>query len=624
MLLAAFFAIVLLWFDLSVILCYTIRQNFTGCEYVKKILCVFLSLILVISTMVLAPVSVSAASKIHVEDALETLQTKSGYIPGKTAAVTGNCFGFASAVCEKLYGKTYYYEQMNGSYRYNHTSDYYTVAQKAFSNPKDTAAKQKTAKQVKEFILSNAAAGDVLSYGCANDSTKHMHTVIIQHVDSEKLQVFHSNYACGNYSSAACHVDTLLWDSFLETPNTNMRNSSGDIVSLNKFFGAPMCCSNGMGLSLNRCSKLTSKYYLDTATLAAPKISTERKSSTSICFSWSKVDGAAAYTYSLSDSAGKMLYRNISTSATSATLSQLKTGEKYTFSVAASNAERGGETAVTALTCQPPAPSKPRVTASKSGICIQWNTRQDVSGYQIFRSTSKNGTFDLIATVTDKSKSAYTDKEVKAGTTYYYKVRRYLSAGQAVYYSNRSTVTDGVKISIFTPKNIKTTRTATTAIRVNWSSVPHASKYYVSFKVQGGKWKTYSTSACSYTFKSLKTTKKYYFRVKAYSPFGTSSYSSAVSKVAMPPTPTGVKVQKKSAKSVQISWTKSQGFDGYYILRSTDKSFKKHVKKIKVKNNKALTYTDQSVKKGTRYYYKVCRYTGKTSGYYSSVCSIKL
>ena len=26
-----------------------------------------------------------------------------------------------------------------------------------------------------DFILDNAAAGDVISYGCANDGTRHMH-----------------------------------------------------------------------------------------------------------------------------------------------------------------------------------------------------------------------------------------------------------------------------------------------------------------------------------------------------------------------------------------------------------------------------------------------------------------
>lgn len=68
----------------------------------------------------------------------------------------------------------------------------------------------------------------------------------------------------------------------MDSPNTNIKDKDGDVTSLNKFFGAPMSCGNGMGLSLNRYSKLTGKYYLDECTLAAPTISTERKSCTSI------------------------------------------------------------------------------------------------------------------------------------------------------------------------------------------------------------------------------------------------------------------------------------------------------------------------------------------------------
>ena len=86
-----------------------------------------------------------------------------------------------------------------------------------------------------------------------------MHTAMVQHVDTEKILLYHSNYASGNYTPAACHVDTVYWDSFLDSPNTNIKDKDGDVTSLNKFFGAPMSCGNGMGLSLNRYSKLTGK-----------------------------------------------------------------------------------------------------------------------------------------------------------------------------------------------------------------------------------------------------------------------------------------------------------------------------------------------------------------------------
>ena len=392
----------------------------------RKILSVFLAALFVICTAFAVPVTASAATRQHVEGALETLQTKTGYIPGKSAKVTGNCFGFVSAVCKELYGVTYYNEQMRGSYRYNHTENYYTVASKTFSAATTTAKQKTVARQVMDFLLDNAAAGDVISYGCANDSTRHMHTAMVQHVDTEKILLYHSNYASGNYTPAACHVDTVYWDSFLDSPNTNIKDKNGDVTSLNKFFGAPMSCSNGMGLSLNRYSKLTSKYYLDECTLAAPTISTERKSCTSIRYTWSAVDGAESYTYSVTDARGKAVGKPCTTTDTAATVTGLTTGEKYTFTLAANATDRSGQSASNTITCLPPAPSKPRVSAGDEGVTISWTTRSDVDGYQVFRSTAKNGTFDLIATVTDPARNTYVDDEIRVNTTYYYKVRRYV------------------------------------------------------------------------------------------------------------------------------------------------------------------------------------------------------
>jgi fibronectin type 3 domain-containing protein len=45
-----------------------------------------------------------------------------------------------------------------------------------------------------------------------------------------------------------------------------------------------------------------------------------------------------------------------------------------------------------------------------------------VTGYEIYRSTQKNGTYTKIATV---SGSSYTNKNLKKNTTYYYKIRAY-------------------------------------------------------------------------------------------------------------------------------------------------------------------------------------------------------
>lgn len=141
--------------------------------------------------------------------------------------------------------------------------------------------------------------------------------------------------------------------------------------------------------------------------------------------------------------------------------------------------------------------------------------------------------------MTDPAQNTYVDDEIQVNTTYYYKVRRYvhIKDGNAAY-SNRSTVTDGVGLQLGVPGHITTTRTGTTAIRMNWKPTEHAVRYTVAYRLKGGrKWTYFSTTACNYTFKNLKVKSTYQFRVQAVSPFGAGAYSATVSKQALPPTP---------------------------------------------------------------------------------------
>lgn len=66
----------------------------------------------------------------------------------------------------------------------------------------------------------------------------------------------------------------------------------------------------------------------------------------------------------------------------------------------------------------------PKISStSKRKIKLSWSASYKADGYQIYRSTSKNGKYKRVATV--KSKTTYTDTGLKSKKTYYYKVRPY-------------------------------------------------------------------------------------------------------------------------------------------------------------------------------------------------------
>ena len=56
-------------------------------------------------------------------------------------------------------------------------------------------------------------------------------------------------------------------------------------------------------------------------------------------------------------------------------------------------------------------------------------------------------------------------------------------------------------------------------------------------------------------------------------------------------------------KSVKITWKKSKGASGYYVMRKTENSSWKKIKTVK--GGSKTSYTDKKGKSGTTYYYTV-------------------
>lgn len=63
---------------------------------------------------------------------------------------------------------------------------------------------------------------------------------------------------------------------------------------------------------------------------------------------------------------------------------------------------------------------------SEDGIVtLKWKKNAKASGYEIYRAAGKNGTYALTKTITGNTKVTYSDKKLKKGTKYYYRIRAY-------------------------------------------------------------------------------------------------------------------------------------------------------------------------------------------------------
>ena len=85
--------------------------------------------------------------------------------------------------------------------------------------------------------------------------------------------------------------------------------------------------------------------------------------------------------------------------------------------------------------------SVPQITKAEStdnnGARLEWQNVDGAEGYELFRSTAANGTYNMLGSFTDNS---YVDNSVRCGKKYYYKVRAYKTFSGERIYSDYSTV----------------------------------------------------------------------------------------------------------------------------------------------------------------------------------------
>ena len=105
---------------------------------------------------------------------------------------------------------------------------------------------------------------------------------------------------------------------------------------------------------------------------------------------------------------------------------------------------------------------------------------------------------------------------------------------------------------------------------------------------------------------------------------GGGNYKKQTKKVTITVVPKQASVKKvtsKKAAQLTVSWKKQAEASGYVVEYTTDKNFKKGVKKVTISKNKTTSTTIKKLKKGKKYYVRVKPYTtidkkkvyGKTS-----------
>lgn len=353
-------------------------------------------------------------------------------------------------------------------------------------------------------------------------------------------------------------------------------------------------------------------------TLTAPTISyITTASSTSLKMEWSAVSGAGGYQIYRSTNA-QSGFKKVATveggSATSYTDGSLTAGTNYYYKIRAYSGSTTGKYSAV-MGASPLAGGKiTSVRSDGSGqLTVKWEAVSNASGYQLYRSTTKNGKFTKVA---DVNSTSYTDTGLKNGTTYYYKVRAKSVQNRRTGYGSSSEPVSGWSIAATSITGV--TSQSNGKLLVKWKAVKNVYRYqvYRSTSKNGTYTRVAVVSGTSYEDGNIKTNQKYYYKIRTvnrvnkvngYGNYSGVKYGLQVGRASI------TSIQTTSSTSLKLTWKKVSNASGYKIYRSTSK--KGSYKLIKtITNGNTTSYKNSKLKTGQTYYYKV-QAVGNTGGY---------
>lgn len=259
---------------------------------------------------------------------------------------------------------------------------------------------------------------------------------------------------------------------------------------------------------------------------------------------------------------------------------------------------------------------------SYSSIKLSWSSVDNADAYNIYRKSDNEVEYKKIAELPAGTIS-YTDKNLKTGTTYSYRITA-VASGLESDFSATASATPTTAV----PGSFKAARAGYSSIKLTWSPVSGASGYRIyQYDSKTGTYKAKKyiegRTSGSFVISGLKTGTKYYFKIRSYRTVDGVKIDSDLSssRYAVPSLSTpSIKKLTPGTKKVTVSWNKISGANGYKLYRATSRSGSYKL----VKTTSSTSFTDRSLKKGKKYYYKLKAYRkvdGKLK--YSSYSAVK-
>ncbi len=338
-----------------------------------------------------------------------------------------------------------------------------------------------------------------------------------------------------------------------------------------------------------------------------------------ITLTWDKIVGVYGYRiYKLNEETGEfdLLATNVGASSTEYIDTDLNPAETYSYKVRAYYKLTDGNyngSYSSVLEAQPNeyvVDTGIAITGSTdSTISLTWDVQAEAGKYVIYRYNSDTDKYEKVKTINKISTNTYTDKSLKCGTNYSYKLKVYFN-GTA--YEDPTIVTQATLPGQVSGLTYSATKSS---ITLSWDAQVGVNGYRV-YVMKNGKWKKIKTikkaTTNTYTYKKLKTNTQYKFSVIAYYKKSgktvTTTRSNTLTAVTASKKVSGFKATAKTKSSVKLTWNKASNVTGYIIYRKdlTDGGDYKKIKTIS--KSTTLTYTATGLTSTHKYKFKIVAY----------------
>lgn len=153
-------------------------------------------------------------------------------------------------------------------------------------------------------------------------------------------------------------------------------------------------------------------------------------------------------------------------------------------------------------------------------IKVEWEVLAGAAGYQIYRSTEENGTFECIDEVTDGTITSYTDNTCECGYSYFYYIKASQALESGIIYGDASSVLSAKTI----PNQVRISGSVSedqTQVSLSWKVTSGAQGYEI-FRSTGNTSnyqmvkKIEQEDVCAWTDTGLQKDTEYYYKVRAY------------------------------------------------------------------------------------------------------------